>query len=83
MIRRILKSLRLVVLPLSLLSTGIASAHVSDDGIREAGFSRVKLPSRDRDWRNDPMAIGNASGRPMGTGIETPSALISRPAGVL
>ena len=83
MIRRILKSLRSVVLPLSLLSAGIASAHVGADGIREAGFSRVKLPSRDRDWRNDLIATGNASGRPMGTGVGTPSGLISRSAAEL
>ncbi len=49
-------SLRDVVITVSLLSSGIASARVVE-GVWEAGFSRIKLASRGRAWRDDPAAL--------------------------
>ncbi len=48
--------LRDVLISISLLASGIASAHVVE-GVREAGFSRIKLAFRDRPWRDDPAAL--------------------------
>jgi hypothetical protein len=48
--------LRHVLISLSLLSSGVASAHIVES-VWEAGFSRVKLAFRSRAWSDDPEAL--------------------------
>jgi hypothetical protein len=48
--------LRDIVISVSLLSSGIASAHVVEGGW-EAGFSRIKPAFRGRAWRDDPAGL--------------------------
>ncbi len=50
-------SLRDIVISVSLLSSGIASAHVVEGGGWEAGFSRIKPAFRGRAWRDDPPGL--------------------------
>jgi hypothetical protein len=57
-------SLRDIVISASLLSSGIASAHVVEQ-VWEAGFSRIKLASRGRAWRDDPAALQALASAPV------------------